>query len=352
MIDHTIPAARHLLFLGLSRTGSTWFEQCLRGDDRFALPQTKDLFFFDQYFDRGIDWYLDRYESARPSQVLVDVGHDYFVGPWVLDRIDSTLQDWRGVVLLREPVAWLNSQIRFGIRSGKFDQSQLERGDYHDLVELVNIAPFDRLVEFWKRRAGDRLLVAPFDDLRDRPEQLLADVARLCGIEGDAVEPVVGKVNVAMHPRSVVLHRLARSVVRWSRDREIRYVEQVIKSDRARTLAHRSEPVEFELPGEFMNELRSYWSPGVHRLDQWIPGVAQQWGYRESVEACSDSTASATAREPVGDRLLNDESSVGRSEPGRMVDGANPDAAASAVSDGQGCVANEPDHDLPRIGDH
>ena len=42
------------IFLGPSKTASTWIYEAIRSHPDLFVPVTKDIYFFDKYFDKGI----------------------------------------------------------------------------------------------------------------------------------------------------------------------------------------------------------------------------------------------------------------------------------------------------------
>lgn len=63
----------HLTFLmvGCQRCGTTWIDAALRDHPEVFLPAEKQSYFFDRNYDKGIDWYLEKFSSVDSGKVAV-----------------------------------------------------------------------------------------------------------------------------------------------------------------------------------------------------------------------------------------------------------------------------------------
>ena len=55
----------NFLFIGPDKAGSSWLFRVLGSHPEVYLSPAKDIYYFDRYYDRGIDWYLSRFARRR-----------------------------------------------------------------------------------------------------------------------------------------------------------------------------------------------------------------------------------------------------------------------------------------------
>ena len=105
------------IYIGPGKTGSTWlFEFFKLRPDVYVTP-AKDLYFFDKYFERGLEWYAKQFAAADGETVIAEICHDYIVSPLAAERIahrswreaDDVSSGARGTSVFRVP---LPSQAR------------------------------------------------------------------------------------------------------------------------------------------------------------------------------------------------------------------------------------------------
>jgi len=90
---------------GVRKCGTTWLDRCLREHPEIFMPSaTKELFFFDRYWDRGLDWYGEYFEGCRAWQVCGEVSPSYFAAPEAAQRIRSVVPRTKLVFIFRDPV--------------------------------------------------------------------------------------------------------------------------------------------------------------------------------------------------------------------------------------------------------
>ncbi|MEM9410286.1 MAG: sulfotransferase domain-containing protein, partial [Planctomycetota bacterium] len=104
-------------FVGPEKTGSSWIHRLLKHRGDVVLPKTvKELFFFDRYFENGINWYQNQF-SGDISEA-VDVAPSYFKETAVPTRIKQHFPDSEIIVTLRSPVERTLSMYQHLIANG------------------------------------------------------------------------------------------------------------------------------------------------------------------------------------------------------------------------------------------
>ena len=56
----------NFMHIGPDKAGSSWLHEVLIRHQQIFMPEAKDLYFFDRYYDRGLSWYLGQFSGARP----------------------------------------------------------------------------------------------------------------------------------------------------------------------------------------------------------------------------------------------------------------------------------------------
>ena len=103
------------LYIGMSKSGSTYLYQlCCEHPDIF-VPIIKDIYFFDQEFERGADWYFSYFSGVRPGQKVGEISHDYLFSQEACERIHQILPDVTILICVREPIDWLLSRYMFDL---------------------------------------------------------------------------------------------------------------------------------------------------------------------------------------------------------------------------------------------
>lgn len=206
------PIRPTFIYIGPDKAGSSWLHEVLRAHPQVFMPDAKGLYFFDRYFDRGVDWYLSQFEQARPEHDVVgEVCQDYLAHPLAAERMEQTLGTVRVMVTLRDPADRAFSSylhmLRSGWDAGSFAQAL---GRYPELVEHGRYA--SQLERFERHLGRDNLYLALFDDLQADPQAFFDGVTAWLGI--DAVVLDEGQ-RVATLPAGKARSVIASRVVSW-----------------------------------------------------------------------------------------------------------------------------------------
>lgn len=174
------------LFIGAAKCGSTWFFKALQAHPQVFVPQAKDIYYFDQYYDRGITWYESFFEGAEFARAVGELSHDYIYSSEAMDRIHRDLPDVKLIACLRDPIERAYSAYLFMRRNGtagrnfratlEANRNILQRGRY--------AAYIDRCFERFGR---DRVRVFLFDELQANPRALARSLYAFLDLDGSFV---------------------------------------------------------------------------------------------------------------------------------------------------------------------
>jgi hypothetical protein len=157
------------LYIGTSKAGSTWLFNTLAIHPQVHLASSKGLYFFDQHYDRGIDWYLEQFRGAGDARAMGEISHSYLSSPDAERRIAELNPGMRLLVCLREPVDRAFSDYLDLVKNGQFDgsfEAALER--YPRLVDRGRYA--SHLHRYSSVFPAGQMSVQLFDDLRSDPQ--------------------------------------------------------------------------------------------------------------------------------------------------------------------------------------
>ncbi len=193
------------LFIGPSKTGSTWIFELLRSHPDVFVPRAKDLQFFDRFYDKGWDWYVS-YFAAADGRIAGEVSHDYILhtNP-AIERIREHLPRAKLICCLRDPYERAASGANFRRRHGKLTgkESIIELAQRNPEI-IVGGQHHRNLERLYRHFPKGQVLVLLFDDLRRNPRAIAARIFDFLGVSFQD-SPVIGRV---VNPSQEARHRL------------------------------------------------------------------------------------------------------------------------------------------------
>lgn len=198
------------IFLGPSKTASTWIYEAMRSHPGLFVPVTKDIYFFDKYFDKGISWYDGFFKDAPAGTLCGELSHDYFSSRTAIRRIHTYDPGVKLICCLRNPFDRAYSSylhlVRVGLFTGSFEAALSEfpfiinEGRYYTNLQHI-LSRFDR----------ESVLILDFDELEANPQLFARRIFSFLGVDEEFVPDVLHeKVNPAREARSVTLARIAK----------------------------------------------------------------------------------------------------------------------------------------------
>jgi len=169
--------------VGPQRTGTTWLYEMLRQHPELCLPGVvKETMFFDEYFERGTDWYAQYFDHAQPGQLCGEVAPTYFDDPAVPKRIRGTTPDCIILITLRNPIERAWSLFLHHLRKGRVSNHFWEAAE--TFPRIVDGGRYARHIPRWQSIFGTEQVTLLFlEDIRLSPEETLHSVQSRLGIK-------------------------------------------------------------------------------------------------------------------------------------------------------------------------
>jgi hypothetical protein len=185
--------------IGCQRCGTTWTDAALRDHPQVYLPAKKQSYFFDRNYEKGIDWFMDRFDEVEKHHQAVG---EIATGYCLLDSIPLMAKHFPNIKLLmvmRNPTdrAYSNFQTR-QIESNwasfedaiESDPDFLERGQYIDQI--------DTLLKYYDR---EQILFLLYEDLHTNDRAYLTSVLKFIGVESNVESKMIGqRKNASLFP--------------------------------------------------------------------------------------------------------------------------------------------------------
>jgi sulfotransferase family protein len=209
----------NFIYIGPDKAGSSWLHDVLIEHPQVFMTPAKDLYFFDRYFDKGVDWYAAHFERVGDQPIVGEVCQDYLFHPEAAGRIEQTLDSPRFMVTLRDPVERAFSSYLYMLKMGQHP------GSFGDAVrsrpELLEHGRYGSgLDRFADRFGDDSVYVAVFDDLGADPQKFVSDLLGWLGIDPfELTEELLATRLPASKARSALAARMARGAADWVRER-------------------------------------------------------------------------------------------------------------------------------------
>ncbi len=284
----------NFLYIGPDKAGSSWLHEVLITHPQVFMPEAKDLYFFDRYYDRGLPWYLGHFDGAQQRHRIVgEVCQDYLFHPEAAARIAECLPDVRLMVTLRDPADRAFSSylymLKHGIAPGSFLEALETRPELLDHGRYATA-----LRQYLDRFRRSRIHVAVFDDLADDPQRFVDDLLAWLGLDPLVLSEELRKERLpASRARSLLIARLARRAAEIVREMDgANLVGRVKRSPTVQRVLYR--PLASDKPIMTTEEraaVHHALAGEVAELDELFGlGLRARWGWPAPADARSGTT--------------------------------------------------------------
>ncbi len=206
----------NFVLVGIQRSGTTWLYEVLRNHPDVFLPYVKEVHFFDNNFEKGIEWYRNHYIGVKSETCIGDITPNYIHNKTNASRIFSLIPECKILIILRNPVDYLFSLynhrriIENGI--GSFE-SFIE-----DPKNLDYACFYKKTIEYYRLFSSEQIHLAYYEDFVNDRKSYLKAICSFLEIDLNRIDVNYERlINQTVIPRFEVLHRIAHQLVIFSR---------------------------------------------------------------------------------------------------------------------------------------
>lgn len=173
------------IFIGPMKAGTTWVHDYLYSRGDICLPKsTKESFFFDRNFDKGLLWYESHFAHFNEElyKCIVEVSPSYFTNQEAIKRIKSVLGNISIVLTIREPIARSYSHYlhlrRYGYTNKALKEAVL------DFPEIIDASLYSKHLEQWKSiLENSSIFILNFDLLCRNQNEYAREICRILDVD-------------------------------------------------------------------------------------------------------------------------------------------------------------------------
>jgi hypothetical protein len=265
--------------IGPPRTGTTWLHGVLY--HRTWLPRAvKETHFFDRYYDKGLQWYLDCFRADADGRPVGEITPAYFASPVVRDRAARCLPQCKIICTLRDPVARAYSHYR------KLQTVGMTRGGFADEVmnngEIREASRYAFHLRAWRELFGERNVRAfLYDDLEANAQGYADAICRFIGVAPLELTPEVNRSldrnEVQRGARNRVIARGARDFMYWLQSLQAHRTIETLGRARLWQLCAYSGEEFAPLTPALEAQTRQHFLPEVEALEELLERDLSAW---------------------------------------------------------------------------
>jgi hypothetical protein len=202
----------NFVVIGASKSGTYWMNQSLCAHpDVYLTPDVAEIFFFDRYFDRGLQWYSQYFRGHAGQARVGDVTPTYLAHPLAPRRLRSVLPNATLLVLLRNPIKRARSKYLHLWRKGDIRSDLTFEEACAVAPEILGDGAYFRRLRPWRELfPAVRLHLLMLDDAASDPYGFMRAVYNILGVDPEFRAAVTGeRFNEHQTPRSMAVARLA-----------------------------------------------------------------------------------------------------------------------------------------------
>jgi hypothetical protein len=184
-------ALPEVLVIGAQKAGTTWLYENFKPHPELYVPeQVKELHYFDFLFYNSLRKYAEVFEEGR-DRIKCDVTPSYArLRRTRIRFIRRVMPDARLIFIMRNPIerTWSQALMDLVRRSYREyeDVAPREFYAYFHTAQIQKISKYSLLLDRWLSIfPREQLFVGFFEDLVERPEELLRAVFLHIGVTGD-----------------------------------------------------------------------------------------------------------------------------------------------------------------------
>lgn len=254
------------MVVGPQRTGTSWLDDNLRRHPGVFLPRRKEIYFFNlleqkqhpKFRSDELSWYLRHFRDTPMSYVKKQFAHRRAYGRWykpqvrgectasyavmgeeVIREIVKLNAGLRAILMVRDPVAraWSHAKKDLVVRRKRASMADVPDAEFMEFFQdpyQLACGRYSVSIARWQRAlAPGHLFIGRFEDIVQRPEELLRQLYAFLGLDWDERYASVARKKVNPTNEEAIPDRYKGRLTDLFGD-EIEYLKQIQGSGDAR----------------------------------------------------------------------------------------------------------------------
>jgi hypothetical protein len=233
------------VFVGPHKSGTTWIDNYVRNRGDVLLPTlTKETFFFDKLYHKGMDWYESQFGDMSPDhRICVEVAPSLLDKPEAAQRLVQDLPDITVIATLRDPIERAIAHYFHHLKGGHPDNGFRYMVEKHP--ELISNGLYHRHLKMWVDLLGkDRVKILLYNDLNVDPMEYCRKICDLLGLpfEPPSDEVLYARINEDGDPPIPIVAKLARKTAETLRFAGAHRVVNTLRTPAVRRMIYGAPP--------------------------------------------------------------------------------------------------------------
>lgn len=222
--------------IGVQKGGTSWLhKQFINHPEIFVPEHRKEIHFFDEYYDRDLEWYLKWFHGAN-HKAIGEITPNYIYDDRVCDRIKEYFPDMRFIVMLRHPVERAYSHYQMTFQSGEGQKYQ----GFDDFMENhahgLKRGLYGKQLQQWFRNFSPEqfLILASEEIFSDEGgvEKTFGSIGSFLNVDPNLFDRTIAKERVGkarIAPSNGNIAKSAQKVRLFLRDHDLDFIATAFK---------------------------------------------------------------------------------------------------------------------------
>lgn len=280
--------------VGVQKAGTSTLHDIIKQHPDVSLPKRKETHFFrdDDKYDRGLDFFFNLFEQKSGAKVYGEIDPDYLYFENCAQRIESTFQDVKIIIILRNPIDrayshYLMTKSR-GLEELSFEEAihaekdRLKSHFDHINYSYISRGMYTKQIERFESIFGpENVTVFLFDDFLANAEKVITKFVEFAGLEPYSFDYSV-KSNVASEPKNEKIRDFVYKPSRLKKFIGKLIPSKQLKSDIMTTIVskNRKEVEKAPLSHELKRRVyQKFFETEIKRLEEKLAVDLESWKY-------------------------------------------------------------------------
>lgn len=209
------------LVVGAPKCATTWLSRNLNVNPQIFVPKVKDIYFFDQKYSSGFEYYSKFFAGTEDFKVCGEFSHNYMYSSTAMFRIKNDLPKVKIIITLRNPIERSISHAKFFVRDGLscdiFDAAK----NYWKFV--VEWSMYQNYLPQILKEFHDRILLVFHEDISENPSNTIQKVCEFLDVDYDQNQSENHRKVVlgSSYPRNLLIARAAKRTANFLRQADM-----------------------------------------------------------------------------------------------------------------------------------
>jgi len=266
--------------IGGQKCATTWMSECLRRHPQIFMSSPKELHFFSNNWEKGVNWYFNYFKNAGKYRVRGEFSTSYLYDSMAPERIKKILGNIKLIAIIRNPVQRFISLYKHYLREKKYFTKNFKKLTIKNFNKAIELHPdlltkgkyYIHLTRYQNIFGKENIKIILKEEIDKNPRKIIRETYKFLNVDPNFLPDIINrKVSPGIIPKIKFLETIRKNMYMIAKKTDPKIIDLIRRTGLAelyRKLNNGSNSLKIEKP--VITKLNNYYKDEIKNIERLL----------------------------------------------------------------------------------